>query len=167
MEFCNKLSQREGLEPCYTINGTDVTCDFTKNGYRLPTEAEWEYAARGGKKSHGYKFSGSNSFDDVAWFIDNSGDETHDVGTKQPNELGIYDMNGNVWEWCWDWFASDYYSSSPQDNPRGPDSGFHRVVRGGSCHNYAYRLISLSHRGDLNPDHTDYIFGFRILRAKK
>lgn len=103
---------------------------LTGKRYRLPTEAEWEYAARGGNRSNGYIYSGSNNIDNVAWYIANSGWETHNVGTKQPNELGIYDMSGNVWEWCQDWY--DYYSSYAQTNPTGPSSGSDRVNRGGS-----------------------------------
>ncbi len=95
----------------------------TGGNYRLPTEAELEYAARGGNKSHGYEYSGSNTLDNVAWYYDNSGSKTHSVGTKQPNELGIYDMSGNVWEWCNDWYGENYYSSSSQNNPQGPSSG--------------------------------------------
>ena len=102
---------------------------LTGRDFRLPTEAEWEYAARGGNKSQGYKYSGSNTIDDVAWYDENSL-STHPVGTKAPNELGLYDMSGNVWEWCSDWYGD--YSSSSQTNPTGSSSGSGRVLRGGS-----------------------------------
>ena len=102
----------------------------TKRNFRLPTEAEWEYAARGGNKSKGYKYAGSDNLDDVAWFNVNSDNKTHDVGLKKPNELGLYDMSGNVWEWCNDRYG--VYSSSSQYNPQGSSSGSRRVFRGGS-----------------------------------
>ncbi len=100
--------------------------------FRLPTEAEWEFAARGGNKSKGCKYSGSNSISTVAWYDGNSGRKTHPVKQKAGNELGLYDMSGNVWEWCSDWYGYDYYSSSPQNNPKGPGNGSNRVLRGGS-----------------------------------
>jgi formylglycine-generating enzyme required for sulfatase activity len=118
---------------------------MTGKTFRLPTEAEWEFAARGGNLSQGYKYSGSNTIGDVAWYASNSGYTTHPVGTKAPNELGLYDMSGNVWEWCQDWYGS--YSSSPSTNPTGPTSGSARVHRGGSWHNYYTRDCRVSHRG--------------------
>jgi len=100
--------------------------------YRLPTEAEWEFAAKGGNKSAGYTFSGSNDADVVSWNGTNSGLTVHDVGLKKPNELGLYDMSGDAWEWCRDWYAPDYYSQSPQENPEGPVTGTEKVCHGGS-----------------------------------
>ena len=117
---------------------------LTGRQFRLPTEAEWEFAARGGTKSQGYKYSGENSIGTVAWYDDNacynkdendSGYGTHNVKTKRANELGIYDMSGNVWEWCQDWYG--HYNSEAQNNPKGPSSGSYRVFRGGSWYNYA------------------------------
>ena len=105
---------------------------LTGKNYRLPTEAEWEYAARGGSKSNGYRFSGSNSIGSVAWYDGNSGEQTHDVMTKSPNELGLYDMSGNVREWCSDRYDSQYYESSPMSNPQGSSSGTRKVNRGGA-----------------------------------
>ncbi len=163
--YCNKRSIKEGLNPCYSGSGDNITCDWTANGYRLPTEAEWEYAARGGKKSKGYIYSGSNDLKKVAWYEDNSGDETHPVGEKQANELGIYDMSGNVWEWCWDWYDENYYQQSPKKDPRGPSSGdYSRVLRGGSWYdNVSYCRVA--DRFSNNPDFRLYFYGLRILRA--
>ena len=132
---------------------------MTGKRFRLPSEAEWEYAARGGKKSRGYQYSGSNTLGDVAWYSDNSGKKTHAVGTKQPNELGIYDMTGNVWEWCQDWY--DSYSSSPQTNPTGAASGSRRVYRGGCWYDSA-RYCRSSYRRYCAPDGRGYGLGLRL-----
>jgi len=165
VEFCNKLSEQDGLTPCYTINGTSVTCDFSANGYRLPTEAEWEYAARSGGRDD-RKWSGTNTESEMgnyAWYYYNS-DKPHPVGTKQPNDLGIYDMSGNFWEWCWDWYSSSYYSSSPSSNPTGPSSGGHRVVRGGS-YTQDTSDCRVANRATMDPASSSTNVGFRILRA--
>ena len=142
LDFINKLNQLTGLK------------------FRLPTEAEWEFAARGGKQSKGYKYSGSDNIGDVAWYYENSGSKTHQVGTKEPNELGIYDMTGNVWEWCGDWYGS--YSSSAQTNPTGPSSGSRRVLRGGSWRNFA-RNCRVSYRNGNSPSYRSDNLGFRVV----
>lgn len=133
---------------------------MTGKQFRLPTEAEWEYAARGGNKSQGYKYSGSNNINEVAWHLGNSGNQTQYVGTKRPNELGIYDMSGNVWEWCSDWCGD--YSSASQTNPVGPNSGISRVCRGGSWIFFA-RYFRVSCRVGRRPDSRggDY-YGLRL-----
>ena len=136
---------------------------LTGKRFRLPTEAEWEYAARGGNKSRGYRYSGSNTLDDVAWYGDNSGSKTHAVGTKQPNELGIYDMSGNVSEWCQDWRGS--YSSSPQTNPTGAVSGSYRVDRGGSWL-YSAWFSRSSSRGGRTPGGRDGDLGLRLVLSE-
>ena len=134
---------------------------LTGQQFRLPTEAEWEYAARGGNQSKGYTYSGSNNIDEVAWSYENSSRKTHDVATKAPNELGLYDMSGNVWEWCQDWYGSDYYSSSPINNPIGPSSGSYRVRRGGSWGNFA-TFCRVAYRGHNDPTDADIFYGFRL-----
>jgi formylglycine-generating enzyme required for sulfatase activity len=133
----------------------------TGKRYRLPTEAEWEYAARGGNRSQGYKYSGSNNLDEVAWYTDNSGDKAHPVGTKKANELGIHDMTGNVWEWCQDRYGD--YSASSQQNPVGASSGSDRVNRGGGW-NYAFIFdCRVANRNSRSPGDRGYNLGFRVV----
>lgn len=145
IDFCNKLNEL-----------TD-----NKYGFRLPTEAEWEYAARGGNKSNGYTYSGSNTLDNVAWYSGNSNSKTHVVKTKAANELGIYDMSGNVWEWCSD-YSSRYYSESGNlQNPKGPSTGVGRVLRGGSWYDYA-EYCRVANRFNYFPDDSNDYFGFRL-----
>lgn len=133
--------------------------ELTGKNFRLLTEAEWEYAARGGNKSKGYKYSGSNNLGDVAWYIDNSNNTSHAMGTKAPNELGIYDMTGNVMEWVSDWKGS--YSSRAQTNPTGPDSGTYRVNRGGSYGNVE-RLSRITNRNSIDPNMSSKTMGLRL-----
>lgn len=132
---------------------------LTGRNFRLPTEAEWEFACRGGNNSCGYKYSGSNNLANVAWYDDNSDGQTHPVATKAPNELGIYDMSGNVWEWCADWYAN--YTSYSQTDPTGPQSGSYRVYRGGSWIYYA-RDCRSSLRDDSFPTNRFCSLGLRL-----
>ena len=127
--------------------------------FALPTEAQWEFAARGGNKSRGYKYSGSNYIGDVAWYDNNSDSKTHPVAQKRPNELGLYDMSGNVWEWCRDWYGG--YSSSSQTNPIGPTNGSSRVNRGGGWRNDA-RYCRVSYRLNYDPSYGSFNLGFRL-----
>jgi formylglycine-generating enzyme required for sulfatase activity len=133
---------------------------ITGRSFSLPTEAQWEFAARGGNSSRGYKYSGSHFVDNVALYRDNSGNVTHDVGTKSANELGLYDMSGNVWEWCSDWYGN--YSSNSQTNPTGSYSGSDRVFRGGSwCH--IARYCRVSSRFNYAPDYRINYIGLRLV----
>ena len=136
---------------------------YTGRNFRLPTEAEWEFTARGGNYSRRYKYSGSNYIGDVAWYGENSGDRTHPVGTKQANELGLYDMSGNVWEWCSDWDGS--YSSYSQNDPTGPNSGSRRVMRGSSWYDIA-RYCRLSYRGSYAPGSRYDDLGLRLVLSQ-
>ncbi len=177
IEYCNALSIAEGLTPYYAIDKTTedpnntstsdevkwtVTCNTSSKGYRLPTEAEWEYAAKGGNQTQGYTYSGSNTLDDVAWYDENSNGTTHTVGTKAANELGIYDMSGNVWEWCWDWYGT--YSSTAETNPQGPASGEYRVIRGGSWYSLDLNCRSSNRYGNFADNRFNYL-GLRVARS--
>jgi len=133
---------------------------ITGKNYRLPTEAEWEYAARGGSKSKGYKYSGCDDINDVAWYIDNNEKKPHPVGTKKPNELGIYDMSGSVFEWCSDLFGD--YTAEPQINPQGTASGLCHVLRGGA-YDTKKQLCRVSTRFYYCPNERYFIMGFRLV----
>jgi formylglycine-generating enzyme required for sulfatase activity len=181
IEYCNRRSVLEGLTPCYSYstygtnpddwpsgwntsysNHTNVNCNWTANGYRLPTEMEWMFAAKGGNQSQGYTYSGSNTIGDVAWYSSNSGRRTHDVGEKTANELGTFDMSGNVFEWCWDIYGS--YPSGSQTNPTGANSGSDRVLRGG-CWSFNAGSCTVSYRGNLYATDSSSIIGFRCVRV--
>jgi formylglycine-generating enzyme required for sulfatase activity len=161
--FCNRLSEINGLQTVYSIDGTRVSADHSKNGYRLPTEAEWEYAARSRGRDD-RKWSGTNSekeLHDFAWYY-NDDPHAHPVGLKKPNDLGIYDMTGNVEEWCWDWYGP--YTASAKTDPRGPASGKNRVGRGGAW-NWDADYSRTLRRDGFTPDKRYNIMGFRLARS--
>ena len=171
-EFCNKLSALEGLAPCFTGSGTKIECDFSKNGYRLPTDAEWEYACRAGTTTDFYTGNQTYlscspkdpAFDEAGWYCGNA-NCTHPVGLKTANAFGIYDMHGNVWEFVWDWYDAYYYTAGCMVDPRGPSSGKHKSMRGGSYGN----TPQYGRASDRNTN-TNYYFksnnlGFRIARS--
>ncbi len=161
LEFCNKLSNQEGLEPVYTVNGSYVHWDKDKNGYRLPTEAEWEYAARGGALKDDVNYSGSSDLGIVGWYKNNSHEQLQPVGRKRPNGLGLYDMSGNVWEWCWDRYGE--YTSSTASDPQGPYSGDSRVLRGGD-YNQSASYCDVYNRYDKEPGERSTTIGLRLVR---
>lgn len=181
IEYCNRRSIQEGLTPCYSYstyginpanwpagwnisdtNHTNISCNWSANGYRLPTEMEWMFAAMGGNQSQGYTYSGSNTIGNVAWYSSNSGSRTHNVGELAANELGLYDMSGNVWEWVWDIHTSSYPSGS-QWNPTGPISGSYRIARGGTFNGFA-SYCTVAFRPIYAATSIDVNLGFRCVR---
>jgi len=155
--------------PIVNVSYDDVVayCDWLRDKtgelYRLPTEAEWEYAARGGKQSKGYKYSGGQSIDMTCWYEANSNKQTQAVAQKRANELGIYDMSGNVWEWCKDWYGP--YASAAQTNPKGAASGSDRVLRGGSWY-YTAADCRVANRNYRGPDSRFSRYGFRVVLSQ-
>jgi len=158
IDFANALSKKEGLEPAYSGVDDGVRWDRAANGYRLPTEAEWEYAAGAGQAT---LYAGSSEPSEVAWMAANSGERTHSVGGKQSNGWGLYDMSGNVWEWCWDWFGAYTRSSS---DPVGAPSGLYRVMRGGSWYVGPERARVVARDRSYGGARYGGIIGFRLVR---
>ena len=177
--FCD-ATQREkpddkgwgrGNRPVIRISWNDANafCEWmskrTGQAIRLPTEAEWEFAAKGGIQSKGYKYSGSNHVDEVAWIYSNSGMRTQPVGLKKPNELKLYDMSGNMWEWCSDWYDETHYSNSPERNPEGPSTGVTKTLRGGSWGNGPNHM-RCDNRDGSRPGYKDNSLGFRCVKTE-
>jgi formylglycine-generating enzyme len=149
----------DGYELCYDTFTWD--CNFSSNGYRLPTEAEWEFAAQGGINNDSFVYSGSNNITDVGWYSGNSGGETHQVRELMPNSLDIYDMSGNVYEWCNDWYADDYYWFAETYDPPGPSTGAFKVFRGGSWNTENCLNTKRSYSSPLGSNG----YGFRMVRV--
>ncbi|MCX6152761.1 MAG: formylglycine-generating enzyme family protein [Candidatus Kapabacteria bacterium] len=183
IEFCNKKSKIDGFSPCYTINGINVTCDWNANGWRLPTEAESEYTCKGGTSTDFYSGNmriglyslADTNLDKIGWYFNNSYSTTHPCGLKLPNNFGVYDMTGNVDEWCWDWWG--FYNSGTVYDPKGPNGGVNKILRGGTWYDNPAFCRS-SFRWKDNPNemgglrHFDvkadyyYSYGVRIVRVK-
>ncbi len=162
IEFCNQLSLREGLTPVYGQQGGEVYWNRESNGYRLPTEAEWEYACRAGSQKRFTNGDRSADLQMLSWYRNNSTGRTHDGASKAPNNWGLHDMHGNVWEWCWNWSAE--YPTRFSVDPEGPQQGTSRVIRGGSWDNPAEACRSANHNG-AKPGFHGAILGFRVART--
>ena len=173
VEFCNRLSEQHGYQPCYNLDTWE--CDFTKNGYRLPTEAEWEYACRAGTSTHYNLGDTEDDLKRAGWYEGNSGGQTHPVAEKTANAWGLYDMHGNVYEWCNDWYDINYYSVSPDINPTGPTGPVSiagitlgRVIRGGSYRGEGGILSQARcrsvERWSYLPSNKFWNIGFRVVR---
>jgi formylglycine-generating enzyme required for sulfatase activity len=166
VRYCNERSALEGLRPCYDLETWQ--CDFETDGYRLPTEAEWEYACRAGTTTAYYFGDNASKLSDHAWFEDNAGGKPRPVGGKPANPWGLYDMHGNVWQWCNDFYQVDYYQQSPEKDPRGPSAGESKVVRGGAW-KFSADSCRSGYRNNENPGYADVcfnydIYGFRCVR---
>jgi formylglycine-generating enzyme required for sulfatase activity len=159
VKYCNKRSQSEGLQPCYDLRAW--TCNFDANGYRLPTEAEWEYACRAGSTSAYFFGDNPSKLGDYAWYDKNSGGHPRPVGQKQPNRWGLFDICGNVWEWCNDFYKVDYYSEAPPQDPKGPKEGDNKVLRGGAWR-FSDESCRSGYRYNENPGYADVCFGYDI-----
>lgn len=159
VKFCNKRSEKEGLVPCYDLQ--TWKCNFEASGYRLPTEAEWEYACRAGTRTPYFFGDNSAKLGEYAWFDKNSGGHPQPVGLKKPNPWGLYDMSGNLWQWCNDFYKVDYYPQSSGPDPKGPAEGETKVVRGGAWRAGAENCRS-GYRYNENPGYADVCFGYDI-----
>jgi formylglycine-generating enzyme required for sulfatase activity len=169
VKYCNARSLKDGLKPCY--NPETWECDFTTDGYRLPTEAEWEYACRAGSADEHFFKGGESQLDLYTWYRNNSAEKVHAVGTKKPNAFGLFDMYGNVSEWCNDFYHKDYYSGGSEVNPPGPKTGDKRVLRGGNWSSRPKDCKSFRRFSD-NPVTADIcagydIYGFRCVKGVK
>jgi formylglycine-generating enzyme required for sulfatase activity len=159
VKFCNARSKLEGLEPCYNLETWE--CNFDATGYRLPTEAEWECACRAGAATAYFFGDSASQLADYVWFEKNSGGHPQPVGQKKPNAWGLYDICGNLWQWCNDFYGVDYYGQSPQQDPRGPKEGDSRVVRGGAW-KFSGDNCRCGYRYNENPGYVDVCFGYDI-----
>lgn len=178
VRYCNLRSISEGLQPAYWLRGSadpwdwgwsdsvihdSLSCDFQADGYRLPTEVEWNWAALGGINTHQFSYSGGNDIAQVCWYNGSAGNLCHAVGLLQPNELGLHDLSGNVWEFCWDRFG--LYSDATQIDPGGPGTGGFRVLRGGSWLS-APGLCTVKYRSSAAPGYKNLHIGFRVVRSQ-